>query len=66
MNAQELTKYVTRLESRITELEKRVKHLNHMMDAKVVQVHDLQMDIEAFKAACRKPRPVYLDKGVKK
>ena len=66
MNAQELTKYVTRLESMITELEKKVKHLTFMMDQKVVQVHDLQIDMVQLQQSLQKPGPVYLDKGVKK
>lgn len=62
MNAQELTKYVTKLENRIIELEKNVKYLNHMIDKYAVRIYDLEIDMKQL----QKPAPVYLDKGVKK
>lgn len=45
MNAQELTKYVAKLENRLIEVEKTVKYLEQLTEKQQLRIEDLEIEI---------------------
>lgn len=45
MNAQELTKYVAKLENRLIEAEKTIKFLEQLTEKQQLRIEDLEIEI---------------------
>ena len=45
MNAQELTKYVAKIENRLIEAEKKIRYLENLTEKQQLKIQDLEIDV---------------------